>query len=148
MIVDLAIRPAEMGDAAALAALMGELGYETSTADMQTRLGKIVGDTQYRTFVAVEGGKVCGMIGTFALYSYEHNDLGGRIMALVVANHSRRSGIGRQLIEAAEHDFAQRNIVRVAVNTRFERENAHKFYEELGYTRNGFRFVKNLGAID
>jgi hypothetical protein len=33
-----------------------------------------------------------------------------------------------------------------AVNTRFERKDAHQFYESLGYTRNGFRFVKNLAA--
>ncbi len=135
-----------MSDAAALATLMGELGYDTSATDMQMRLRRITGDPQYRTFVAVEEGKVCGMIGTFALYSYEHNDLGGRILALVVANNSRRGGIGRRLIEAAEHDFAQRNIVRVAVNTRFERKEAHAFYESLGYSRNGFRFVKRLRA--
>jgi hypothetical protein len=39
-----------------------------------------------------------------------------------------------------------RNIDRLAVNTRFEREEAHEFYEKLGYVRNGFRFVKNLPA--
>jgi hypothetical protein len=32
----------------------------------------------------------------------------------------------------------------VAVNTRFERKEAHEFYEKTGYTRNGFRFVKEL----
>jgi len=72
------------------------------------------------------------------------NDLGGRILALVVAKHARRSGVARQLITAAEQDFAQRNITRIAVNTRFERKDAHAFYESLGYTRSGFRFVKNL----
>jgi GNAT superfamily N-acetyltransferase len=142
------IRAAEASDAAALAALMCELGYATSTSDMQMRLERIGRDPQYRTFVAVEEGKVCGMIGSFALHSYENNDLGGRIMALVVEKNSRRTGIGRRLISAAEYDFAQRNIVRVAVNTRFERKEAHEFYESLGYIRNGFRFVKNLAVAD
>jgi ribosomal protein S18 acetylase RimI-like enzyme len=144
VIVDLAIRAAEMSDAAALASLMCELGYETSATEMQDRLAKIGRDPQYRTFVAVAEGKVCGMISTLALYSHEHNDLGGRIIALVVANKSRRSGIGRRLIAVAEHDFAQRNITRVALNAQFAREGAHKFYETLGYSRNGFRFVKTL----
>jgi GNAT superfamily N-acetyltransferase len=148
VIVDLAIRTAETNDAAALAELMCELGYETNTLEMRMRLEKIAGDVRYRTFVAVEQGKVRGMIGTFAYHSYEHNDLGGRILALVVAKDSRRNGLGRRLIEAAEHDFSQRNITRVAVNTRFEREDAHKFYEKLGYRQNGFRFVKNLGVKD
>jgi ribosomal protein S18 acetylase RimI-like enzyme len=146
--VDSAIRAAEGSDAAALAALMCELGYETSTSEMQMRLKKVAGNPQYRTFVAVKEGKVCGMIGTFTLYSYEHNDLGGRILALVVAKDSQRSGIGRRLVAAAEHDFTQRNIRRAVVNTRFERKEAHEFYESLGYIRNGFRFVKNLAVAD
>jgi hypothetical protein len=45
---------------------------------------------------------------------------------------------------AAEKDLAQKNIRRVAVNTRFERKDAHEFYENVGYRRNGFRFVKEL----
>ena len=48
------------------------------------------------------------------------------------------------LIAAAEKDLAQKNISRVAVNTRFERKEAHEFYDKAGYTRNGFRFVKEL----
>ena len=41
-------------------------------------------------------------------------------------------------------DLAGKNIRRVAVNTHFERKEAHEFYEKAGYTRNGFRFVKEL----
>jgi GNAT superfamily N-acetyltransferase len=142
--VDLAIRRAESADAGALAELMCELGYETRAADMEMRLESILKDSRYQTFVAVRKGKVCGMIGTFCSYSYEHNNPGGRILALVVARQEQRHGVGRQLIVAAENDFAQRNIRRIALNTRFERKEAHEFYEKVGYVRNGFRFVKNL----
>jgi hypothetical protein len=41
---DLAIRAAEMNDAAALAQLMCELGYETTESEMQMRLERIVTD--------------------------------------------------------------------------------------------------------
>jgi ribosomal protein S18 acetylase RimI-like enzyme len=58
----------------------------------------------------------------------------------------RRRGIGRALIAAAEKDFAQKGITRVALDTRLTREDAHKFYELLGYKRNGWRFVKQLPA--
>jgi GNAT superfamily N-acetyltransferase len=144
--VDVAIRPAELGDADALAGLITELGYKTRNSEMKMRMESIVVDSRYRTFVAVENGKVCGMIGTFSHYSYEHNNPGGRIIALVVAAGARGRGIGRRLMIAAENDFAQRDIRRVAVDTRFERKQAHQFYEQLGYTRNGFRFVKNLAT--
>ena len=146
-IVDVVVRKAELADAAALASLMCELGYETRTAEMEMRLEPIIENSHYRTFVAVSSGKICGMIGTFCYYSYEHNDVGGRIIALVVSDGMRRRGIGRELIAAAEKDFAQRNITRVSLNTRFARESAHTFYEGLGYTRTGFRFTKNLPVL-
>jgi GNAT superfamily N-acetyltransferase len=146
-LVDLTIRMAELSDAEAIALLMGELGYPTRAAEMQMRLEPILRDSRYRTFVAVRGGRICGMVGTFCHHSYEHNNVGGRILALVVTEKMREQGIGRALIGVAENDFTERNITRVAVNTRFTREDAHKFYESVGYTRNGFRFVKNLSAV-
>ena len=146
--VDFTIRVAEINDAAALAHLMCELGYETTTSEMQMRLERIATDERYRTFVAVRDDKVCGMIGTLTLLSYEHNDLGGRILALVTLRTMRRHGIGRALIATAEEDFAQRGIRRIALNTRLTRDDAHNFYESLGYERNGWRFVKQLSVHD
>jgi ribosomal protein S18 acetylase RimI-like enzyme len=146
--LDLTIRAAETKDAEALARLMCELGYKTAKSEMQMRLGRIAADERYRTFVAVRDGKVCGMIGTITNPSYEHNDLGGRILALATSSTMRRRGIGRALIATAEKDFAERGINRVALNTRLTREDAHKFYESLGYKRNGWRFVKDLRQND
>jgi len=146
--VDLTIRVVEINDAAALARLMCELGYETTKSEMQIRLKRIASDERYRTFVAVRESKVCGMIGTLTSPSYEHNDLGGRILALVTLKTMRRCGIGRALIATAEKDFAQRGVSRVALNTRLTRDDAHKFYESLGYERNGWRFVKQLSVRD
>ena len=143
---DFGIRAAEMNDAAALAQLMCELGYETTESEMQMRMERIAADERYRTFVAVHDGGVCGMIGTVTVPSYEHNDTGGRILALAISNTMRRRGIGRALVATAEKDFARRGIRRVALNTRLTREDAHKFYESLGYERNGFRFTRDLST--
>ena len=48
--------------------------------------------------------------------------------------------------DAQTLDDPARWLTRIAVNTSFERKDAHAFYERLGYTRNGFRFVKNPSA--
>jgi ribosomal protein S18 acetylase RimI-like enzyme len=113
---------------------------------METRLKLILSNPAYKTFVATMDGCVCGMIGTLTSSSYEHDDAGGRILALVTLSGARRRGIGRALIAAAEKDFVQKGIRRVALDTRLTREAAHKFYESLGYERNGWRFVKQLPA--
>jgi len=143
-IFDLTIRAGEINDASAIAQLMCELGYETTTSEMQMRLERIAIDERLRIFVAVCGGKVCGMIGTLTYPSIEHNDFSGRIVALVINSTMRRCGIGRALVATVEKDFGQRGIRRIALNTRLAREDAHKFYELLGYERNGWRFVKQL----
>jgi ribosomal protein S18 acetylase RimI-like enzyme len=140
------IRDAELNDAPELAVLMCELGYETQRAEMETRLKLILSNPAYKTFIAIMDGCVCGMIGTLTYPSYEHNDPSGRILALVTLSAARRRGIGRALIATAEKDFAQKGIRRVALDTRVNREDAHKFYESLGYERNGWRFVKRLPA--
>ena len=144
MDIDLKIRDGKLSDAAGLAALMFELGYETAGAEMESRLISILKDPRYKTLVALNDDKICGMIGTVSASSYLHNDLTGRIIALVVSRESRRRGIGARLIAEAEKNLIQRGITRVTVTARFEREKAHQFYEKLGYARTGFRFAKNL----
>jgi GNAT superfamily N-acetyltransferase len=138
------IRDANLNDASELAVLMCELGYDTKRTEMETRLKLILSNPAYKTFVAIMDGCICGMVGTLTISSYEHNDPGGRILALVTLSAARRRGVGRALIATAEKDFAHRGITRIAVNTQLVREQAHKFYESLGYERNGWRFVKQL----
>ena len=142
------IRDAKLTDAPALAALICELGYETTPAEMSRRLQSILYDGRYRTLLAEVDGKVCGMIGTLTYPSYEHDDPSGRILALVTLTNARRRGIGRALIASAEKDFVQKAVTRVSLDARFTREDAHKFYESLGYERNGWRFVKRLPVSD
>jgi ribosomal protein S18 acetylase RimI-like enzyme len=133
-----------LSDAPALATLMCELGYETTSAEMRQRLKSILPDARLRTFVAEIDDQVCGMIGTLMHVSHEHDGCSGKIIALVVSNEQRRSAIGRALIAAAEKDFAKRKVTRVSLTTRFTRDDAHRFYEALGYSRTGFRFAKHL----
>jgi ribosomal protein S18 acetylase RimI-like enzyme len=142
--VDVSVRRAESGDAAALAELMTQLGYPTRASEMEMRMESLRADKNYATFIAISKGRVCGMIGTRTSYSYEHNSPGGAILALTVSEGMRGRGVGQALIAAAENDFAQRNIRRVAVYSHFRRTEAHEFYEKLGYSRNGFRLVKEL----
>lgn len=145
--VALTIRDAKLSDAPVLAALMCELGYETTSAEMSQRLKSVLSDPRYGTFVAEIDNEIRGMIGTLTHASHEHDDLSGKIIALVVSRKYRQSGVGRALIAVAEKDFATRNVSRVTLTTRFEREGAHQFYETLGYLRTGFRFGKNLSRI-
>jgi GNAT superfamily N-acetyltransferase len=144
---DLIIRRPETGDTEALADLMTQLGYPTRTSEMELRMETIRTNRNYATFVAVSDGKVCGMIGAFTRYTYEHNSPSANILALIVCEKMRGRGVGEALITAAENDLAKKNIRRLAVYTHFRRTRAHEFYEKLGYTKNGFRLVKELPLL-
>src|SRR4029453_18455935 len=143
-VVELTVRAPEAGDMEALADLMTQLGYETRTSEMQMRMETIMANKQYATFVAVSEGKVCGMIGTRISYSYEHNNPGAAILALIVSENMRGRGVGEGLVTGAQNDLTQKNIRRLAVYTHFRRTRAHEFYEKMGYEKNGFRLVKEL----
>src|SRR5436305_14871638 len=111
--VDLMVRAVEGADMEALADLMTQLGYPTRASEMQMRMEAIRADRNYATFVAVSKGKVCGMIGTYTCYSYEHNSPSGRILALVVSEKMRGRGVGHALFADAENDHDQKNISRL-----------------------------------
>jgi hypothetical protein len=59
-VADLAI----VADSEAIARLVSELGYPTSTSQMQRRLETILNYDDYLTVVACEGGEIVGFIGT------------------------------------------------------------------------------------
>ncbi len=145
--VSVTVRDAKLSDAPQLAALMCELGYETSNVEMRSRSQAILTNASYRTIVAAVDNKLCGMIGTLTHASHEHNDRSGKNYALVVSKKQQRSGVDGALIAAAEKDFASSNVIRVTLTTRFQREGAHRFYDALGYAKTGFRFGKNLPRI-
>ena len=68
----------------------------------------------------------------------------GRMTAVVVDEPARGRGIGRLLIAAAEKYFAEHGCAMVEVTSNTKRLDAHRFYEQLGYTGTSFRFAKPL----
>ena len=55
---DLAIREVAVADSQAIASLVSELGYPTSTSQMQRRLEVILNQPDYHTLVACGGGDI------------------------------------------------------------------------------------------
>jgi ribosomal protein S18 acetylase RimI-like enzyme len=137
------LRPASLSDVEALAGLVTELGYPTSLEEMRVRLQAVLEDADYDTFVARVGERVVGFVGTRLGPVYEANGLQGQIMALVVAEGYRRSGIGRSLMRAALENLEVRGATSTIVNTGNQRAGAHAFYEALGFVFTGRRYRKS-----
>jgi GNAT superfamily N-acetyltransferase len=141
--VDLTIRDARAEDGAAIASLLGQLGYETEAAAVPPRLERlvIVGD---RVVVAVLEDDVVGLAHLHASPTIERERPAARISALVVDESHRGEGIGRALVDAMEAEARVRRCVLLFLTTATRREDAHAFYRRVGLEETGARFTKTL----
>src|SRR6266550_7468806 len=141
------IRPMTAADAEQVAALAGELGYPSTPAQIEARFRATEGDPDSRVFVASDSdGRVWGWVQTLGhhlLVSEGTAEVGG----LVVDSRARGRGIGRSLMAAAEAWARERGYARLMLRSNTIRTEAHRFYEDLGYTimKSQHKFQKLLG---
>lgn len=135
-------RPYLEGDAADLAALLTTLGYP---ADEETVRGRLAGlSPDHHTIVGNRSGRIVGFIGLLKVQAYETPVPLGYILALSIAGDQQRRGIGKALVAAAEEYFRLEGITDIRVSSGLQREDAHLFYEAMGYRKTGYRFRKGL----
>jgi ribosomal protein S18 acetylase RimI-like enzyme len=131
-------------DAAAIAALLDELGYPTTAEQAAERLARIVADPSTVAYVAEVEGEVAGLGALHAQNLVERDECGCEVAALVVGERFRRRGIGELLMRAIEDEARARGARYVVLNTAHRRADAHAFYEALGYEHTGRRYAKKL----
>lgn len=140
-----AIRDAIVEDSAMIAHLLDELGYPSTADGVRQRLAKLLPRDDTRIFVAERGARVLGALGLHRLPMLtEVNDV-AMIIALVVADEARRTGVGRSLLERAEDEAQLWRCGRIMVTSAERRGEAHAFYERMGYKHTGRRFAKVIG---
>jgi ribosomal protein S18 acetylase RimI-like enzyme len=89
-------------------------------------------------YVAEEDGQIVGLVHVLVRQAPDVPILVPRRYAvienIVVSRAHRRRGIGRALIERAQHWAAEQGLTRVELNVWEFNEGAMAFYRELGYT--------------
>ncbi|MCB3531869.1 GNAT family N-acetyltransferase [Klebsiella pneumoniae] len=127
------IRAAEAKDIPSLQTLFLQLGYQTETAILAQRI----------TAAETENA-VCGVIVINFILPVHENRLWALISALVIEESSRGSGIGQQLLQAAERLARDKQCAQIELSSSEKRIRAHQFYENNGYKDVRKRFVKHL----
>ncbi len=129
----LTIRPAIVGDAAAIAGLSEELGYPATAKTMRERLRAILASAHDLLDVATDNsGKLVGWLQAHAAQVVE-SGLRVEITGLVVAAAARRQGVGRMLVAAAERWARSVSARAIVVRSNAARVESHAFYPALGY---------------
>jgi GNAT superfamily N-acetyltransferase len=140
------IRRAVEADIPALATLMVELGYATTTEDMQLRYDALAAHDDYAIWVADRAGEVAGMIGLIKQLYFEQNGCYIRVGAIVTGSQYRNQGIGKLLMQKADEWAATTDARQIILNSgnREERKVAHAFYQKLGFEIKTSGFVKTV----
>jgi predicted N-acetyltransferase YhbS len=129
----LSVRLIRRDDAAVVAELSGQLGYEASTPEIAERIERLLSCAEEQVaFVACVDAEVVGWIEASIVHhlqSAAHTLIGG----LVVRDGVRGLGVGKRLCAEVETWSRAQGIAVVRVTSRSTREGAHRFYLREGY---------------
>ncbi|MGN6379555.1 MAG: GNAT family N-acetyltransferase [Gaiellales bacterium] len=136
------VREVSPADALDVAGLLDELGYPAHPEAVRDRLAEVARDS--RVLVAVDDGRLEGMVASHHMRVLEHEQPVCLVTVLVVAPGARRRGVGRLLMDAVERIARDAGCGRIVVGTAHHRVSAHAFYRGRGYEDTGLRFQKKL----
>ena len=134
------VRTIRQEDAAAVAELVAQLGYERTPEQIRHWVQDLDARPGQATFVAELNGEVVAWVDV----SLEHrlqSESFGLIGGLVVRDGLRGGGIGRRLCEQAEAWARERGAKKIRVTSRSTREAAHRFYLRDGYRQTKISMV-------
>ena len=127
------IRKAELDDIREITELTCQLGYPADVDVMSVRLERLLAREDQLVVVAFSENQVCGWLQAHACEALE-SGFRVEIVGLVVAEASRRRGIGRMLVESAETWALEKGSKQLVVRSNTKRAESHSFYPALGFS--------------
>lgn len=134
----LKVRKAARDDAEAITALIALIPGD---ADADTIAASLSGRRGVNILVAERGG-VIGVVAWSVIPTLQRGRV-GRITAIIVAEHERRSGVGRALFEATAAAMRKEGVTLIEAVSDIEIQNSHIFFRELGFQQTSYRFARD-----
>ena len=111
----------------------------------QFTFNKIKSYPNYKIYVAMIDDDI---VGTFALAIMDNlAHLGapsGLVEDVVVKANMQNKGIGKEMMKYAMDCCRNCGCYKLALSSNLKRENAHHFYESLGFKKHGYSFLLEL----
>lgn len=99
----------------------------------------------YHIYIAIQQGEILGTFSMAIMDNLAH--LGARsglIEDVVVDGKHRGQGIGKEMMRYAMDLCREKACYKVSLSSNIYREDAHRFYESLGFKIHGFSFQMEL----
>ena len=136
------ITKADIAHAERIQALLVQLGYNASIAEVKSGLNSQ--DPHSDLYVARLEGRVIAFMSLIYFYYFPIQKQNCRITAIVVDEEVRITGVGRQLIQFAQVKARQHACAQLEVTTSLERKATQAYYEHNGFIKASFRYYLNL----
>lgn len=138
------IREATLEDLERIADLFGQLGYVAQPDRIGQQLRVLSGSGMGQAFVAESGGILAGVAVVHLMQPIHVDAAWALLSALVVDEAHRSSGVGGQLLAAAERFATENGCTQLELSSSATRTRAHRFYEQNGYREKRLRFLKTF----
>lgn len=127
----LQIRQAKVEDARSVSLLSQQLGYSISEETIQIYLKSLETAKEWIVYIACKSESILGWINVYVTHGILANkaEVGG----LIVDKNFRGQGIGRLLMQKGETWAQQQGCHLIQVRSRTTRQQAHTFYQNIGY---------------
>jgi GNAT superfamily N-acetyltransferase len=104
---------------------------------------KILSSNYYKFEYIIEG-KIIGRAFLFLIYNDLHPKPYGLLEDVFVEEKYRGRGIGKELVKRVIEKARELGCYKLIATSRFERENVHQLYENLGFKKWGYEFRIDL----
>jgi len=144
----ISIREATRDDLPGLYSLYCDLAFgapRVTPERLEAVFARLARYPDYRVWLAFDGKR---LLGTYALCIID--TLGDRcapegiVEDVVVAADARGLGIGRAMMEHAMERCREAGCYKLVLSSNLAREDAHRFYDALGFERHGVSFLVRL----
>ena len=99
----------------------------------------------YTLYVAERGGDIVGTFALLVMHNLGHLGAPSAIVEdVAVAPTFQGQGIGKAMMQFALDLCRDKGCYKLMLSSNAKREQAHAFYELLGFERHGFSFRVNL----
>ena len=160
---EVSVREATDGDAGAVHALVTELAGTVGDSQpdfeaIRARLSELLDEPRARVLVAEDGGadeageagEAGAVVGVASLWikpDLAHGDTVVEVPTLVVSEGSRRSGVGRLLVDAVRAVAAENDADLVELVATRDNETARSFYRSLGFVETDLVALEFFGDM-
>ncbi|CAN5810581.1 GNAT family N-acetyltransferase [soil metagenome] len=144
--MEVTIREASAADLPAILELYAQPdmdgGKRLSVAEAEVLFSRLQSYPSYKMYAAVADDRIVGVFSLLIMDKLAHlGTPSGIVEDVVVRQDLQGRGIGRKMMVFARDRCQEAGAYKLVLSSNRRREDAHRFYESLGFRKHGFSFV-------